>query len=119
MTEAAIDFTAATVDLEANTFGFKFPISGGGWIMVDAAVYLGRTIYIQNIVTFGEHSDNFKPNSSSHKLGTKIGTGETRRMLRFVVKRIKQDYPSVDKIVGDRMSGARADAVFSMTDMPI
>ncbi|CAM6053374.1 unnamed protein product [Sphagnum tenellum] len=118
--EAMVDFTAATTYRDHNEFAFTLPIGSGGWIQIDARVHLARVIYIRNIQTFADdHPDQFKPNRESYRSGVRLGNGETRRMLRFVVDRIRQDFPHVDKIVGDRLTGARANSDFSMTDMAI
>lgn len=119
LNEAAVDFAAVTSHHEDNIYAFTFPVVDGGWIQVDAAVYLSKVISIKNIATFGEHSDNFEPRRKTYKIGTRIGTTETRRMLRFVVDTIRQDYPNVNKIAGDRLTGARADVADSMTSMAI
>jgi hypothetical protein len=120
ITEAAsLVFDQAKVVRHENSFNFKLPIEGGGCIIIDAKVILSRRILVSNIWTQGviDRDDTFKPSYQSHAIGVRLGTTMIKKLLHFVVDRIKQDYPNVDMIMGDRLTGARAGGGITMQSL--
>ena len=76
-------------------------------------MYFGKVAYVKNIVTTGvsDHQDYFEPTQgvgTRPRQAIKVGTNTTKKMFHVVIKFLKDHYPKLEKITGDRTTGARA-----------
>jgi hypothetical protein len=107
--EDVVDFDRAVVQHEGRDYYMLLPLNQGGKIMIDATVVL-NTLIVRDIRSLGDNpeSSHTLSKSGNRRRTFKIGPAEVRKMLEFVVDRVRQDFPKIDNIKGNRVTGARA-----------
>jgi hypothetical protein len=114
-----VDLSSASVSVrqagDAVRYVFTFPLQHSTNLSIVARVLDdddGELIQIDNIEMVGGEGnpDSFETSNkdwSWYKHGIRLGTSQTRRVLRYVMNRIRQDHPNVRRVAGTRTTGAR------------
>jgi hypothetical protein len=114
-----IDVAATTVSHQfaswhrpdQNRYVFTIPLGNDAFIKVFCEVN-AETLDFVDIQIDGdgadEHPDAFTTtNKGWYSNGIRIGAGDTRRVLRYVVDQVRQDHPAIKHLTGERVTGAR------------
>ncbi len=125
LNEATLDLSHASAE-KFGDIGYEFtiPVNGGGHLQIGATVILGRTVIITDIIPVDvtQHDDAFDDDPNVKRIygsGVNLGTKEVKHLLRYVLDRIRQDYPNIKMIGGERVTGARGPKADRLVTMAI
>jgi hypothetical protein len=101
------------IDNEGGEYRFDITLDHGALMYV--FVSMDKETGVMDIYDFwtraGDHPETFATNSRSnakeYTTGIKLGAGDTRKLLRFIIDKVNE-YAKVKSIKGARMTGARA-----------
>ena len=91
-----------------DRYFFTVPLTGGFDLLISGDIKNKTTLDIFDIKVEGaeDHPDQFVTGNQSWdecRHGVRLGTAEVRRILRYVLGRIRQDHPAVDRLSGGRV----------------
>ena len=113
--EAIADLTSVDVRPaklgDDHSYLFTIPLDHNAVLLVVATVK-GDVLEITDINTEGyeEHPDRFETTNQSwdaYSVGVRLGGGQMRRILRYVVQHVRQEHPNIRRVQAERRTGAR------------